>query len=92
MRTKIEPIAEAMNVGVAIMGNDRRTSALNRDLQATCQHNVFVMRASAFPQNIQYNSTGTVLREQSGVGLLGGRRDTKGLSAESSAVGLRSAR
>jgi gluconate 2-dehydrogenase alpha chain len=85
MRSKIEPIAEAMkpdswqssykgegaqydvrpyqtthNVGGAIMGTDPKTSALNRYLQAWGQHNVFVMGASAFPQNIQYNPTGTL--------------------------------
>jgi gluconate 2-dehydrogenase alpha chain len=85
MRSKIEPIAEAMqpdswqssykaagaqydvrpyqtthNVGGAIMGTDPKTSALNRYLQAWGQHNVFVMGASAFPQNLQYNPTGTV--------------------------------
>ncbi len=85
MRTKIEPIAEAMrpdswrssfkgegaqydvrpyqtthNVGGAIMGTDPATSSLNRYLQAWGQHNVFVMGASAFPQNIQYNPTGMV--------------------------------
>ncbi len=85
MRSKIEPIAEAMqpdhwqssykdahsqydvrpyqsthNVGGAIMGTDPTTSSLNRYLQAWGQHNVFVMGASAFPQNIQYNPTGMV--------------------------------
>ncbi len=85
MRSKIEPIAEAMqpdswqssfkeagaqydvrpyqtthNVGGAIMGTDPKTSALNRYLQAWGQHNVFVMGASAFPQNLQYNPTGMV--------------------------------
>jgi gluconate 2-dehydrogenase alpha chain len=85
MRSKIEPIAEAMqpdswqssykgegaqydvrpyqtthNVGGAIMGADPKTSSLNRYLQAWGQHNVFVMGASAFPQNIQYNPTGMV--------------------------------
>ncbi|WP_127110853.1 GMC family oxidoreductase [Pararhodobacter zhoushanensis] len=85
MRSKIEPIAEAMqpdswrssyksegaqydvrpyqtthNVGGAIMGEDRETSSLNRYLQTWGQHNVFVMGASAFPQNIQYNPTGAV--------------------------------
>lgn len=85
MRSKIEPIAEAMqpdswqssykatgaqydvrpyqtthNVGGAIMGADPTTSALNRYLQTWGQHNVFVMGASAFPQNLQNNPTGTV--------------------------------
>lgn len=78
MRSKIEPIAEAMqpdswrssykgrgaqydvwpyqtthNVGGANMGADPLTSSLNRCPQAWGQHKVFVMGASAFPQNIQ---------------------------------------
>jgi gluconate 2-dehydrogenase alpha chain len=46
--------------GGAIMGSDPRTSALNRYLQSWDVHNVFVMGASAFPQNAGYNPTGTV--------------------------------
>ncbi|MFT3988700.1 GMC family oxidoreductase [Aestuariivirga sp.] len=46
------------NVGGAIMGTDPRTSALNRYLQSWDCHNVWVMGASAFPQNTQYNPTG----------------------------------
>jgi gluconate 2-dehydrogenase alpha chain len=42
------------------MGTDRATSAVNRYLQSWDVHNVFVMGASAFPQNIQYNPTGAV--------------------------------
>ncbi|MEF2070157.1 GMC family oxidoreductase [Consotaella aegiceratis] len=48
------------NVGGAIMGGDPKTSALNRYLQSWDVHNVFVMGASAFPQNLQYNPTGMV--------------------------------
>jgi gluconate 2-dehydrogenase alpha chain len=48
------------NVGGAIMGTDPNTSAINRYLQSWGTHNVFVMGAGAFPQNLQYNPTGTV--------------------------------
>ncbi|MCD9026889.1 GMC family oxidoreductase [Luteimonas sp. BDR2-5] len=46
--------------GGAIVGTDPSTSALNRYLQSWDVHNVFVMGASAFPQNIGYNPTGLV--------------------------------
>ena len=56
--------------GGAIMGADPKTSALNRYLQSWDVPNLFVMGASAFPQNAGYNPTGTVARAR----LLGGRR------------------
>jgi gluconate 2-dehydrogenase alpha chain len=46
--------------GGAIMGTDPRTSAVNRYLQSWDVPNVFVIGASAFPQNAGYNPTGTV--------------------------------
>jgi len=46
--------------GGAVMGTDPRTSALNRYLQSWDIPNLFVMGASAFPQNAGYNPTGTV--------------------------------
>jgi gluconate 2-dehydrogenase alpha chain len=48
------------NTGGAIMGNDPSTSAVNRYLQSWDVPNVFVIGASAFPQNASYNPTGTV--------------------------------
>ena len=42
------------------MGADPKTSALNRYLQSWDVPNVFVLGASAFPQNAGYNPTGTV--------------------------------
>jgi gluconate 2-dehydrogenase alpha chain len=42
------------------MGNDRLTSAVNRYLQSWDVPNVFVIGASAYPQNASYNPTGTV--------------------------------
>ncbi|HJS90454.1 MAG TPA: GMC family oxidoreductase [Steroidobacteraceae bacterium] len=46
--------------GGAIMGTDPKTSALNRYLQSWDVPNLFVMGASAFPQNAGYNPTGTL--------------------------------
>jgi len=46
--------------GGAIMGTDPKTSTLNRYLQSWDVPNLFVMGASAFPQNAGYNPTGTV--------------------------------
>jgi gluconate 2-dehydrogenase alpha chain len=48
------------NTGGAIMGADPKTSAVNRYLQSWDVPNVFVIGASAFPQNASYNPTGTV--------------------------------
>jgi len=48
------------NTGGAIMGSDPRTSAVNRYLQSWDVPNVFVVGASAYPQNSCYNPTGTV--------------------------------
>ena len=46
--------------GGVVMGTDRKTSALNRYLQHWDVPNLFVMGASAFPQNAGYKPTGTV--------------------------------
>jgi gluconate 2-dehydrogenase alpha chain len=46
--------------GGAIMGDNPGNSALNRYLQSWDVPNLFVMGASAFPQNAGYNPTGTV--------------------------------
>jgi gluconate 2-dehydrogenase alpha chain len=56
----VRPYQTTHNTGGAVTGNDPKTSAINRYLQAWDQHNVFVMGASAFPQNTQYNPTGMV--------------------------------
>lgn len=42
------------------MGTDPKTSAVNRYLQSWDVSNLFVVGASAFPQNSCYNPTGTV--------------------------------
>ena len=46
--------------GGAIMGDDPKTSAINRYLQSWDVPNVFVPGASAFPQGLGYNPTGTL--------------------------------
>ena len=56
----VRPYQSTHNVGGAIMGTDPKTSAINRYLQSWDCHNVWVMGASAFPQNLQYNPTGAV--------------------------------
>lgn len=56
----IVPYQTTHNTGGAVMGDDPRTSAVNRFLQSWDVHNVFVPGASAFPQNAGYNPTGTV--------------------------------
>ena len=42
------------------MGADPSSSVVNRYLQSWDVSNVFVMGASAFPQNMGYNPTGVV--------------------------------
>jgi gluconate 2-dehydrogenase alpha chain len=54
------PYQTTHTCGGAVMGNDPKTSALNRYLQSWDVHNLFVMGATAFPQNAGYNPTGTV--------------------------------
>jgi gluconate 2-dehydrogenase alpha chain len=56
----IVPYQTTHTCGGAIMGADPKTSALNRYLQSWDVPNLFVMGASAFPQNAGYNPTGTV--------------------------------
>jgi gluconate 2-dehydrogenase alpha chain len=56
----IVPYQSTHNTGGAVMGADPSTSAVNRYLQSWDVPNVFVIGASAFPQNGGYNPTGTV--------------------------------
>ncbi len=56
----IVPYQTTHTCGGAIMGTDPKTSALNRYLQSWDVPNLFVMGATAFPQNAGYNPTGTV--------------------------------
>jgi gluconate 2-dehydrogenase alpha chain len=54
------PYQSTHNTGGAIMGANPKTSAINKYLQSWDVPNVFVIGASAFPQNAGYNPTGTV--------------------------------
>ena len=68
--------------GGPIMGTDPKTSALNRYLHSWDVPNLFVMGATAFPQNAGYNPTDTVR-----ACLLGGRRDRQPIPEESRPAG-----
>jgi gluconate 2-dehydrogenase alpha chain len=54
------PYQTTHNTGGAIIGSDPATSAINRYSQLWDVSNLFVLGASAFPQNPGYNPTGTV--------------------------------
>ena len=56
----IVPYQSTHTIGGAVMGLDPKTSAVNRYLQAWDVPNVFVIGASAFPQNASKNPTGPV--------------------------------
>lgn len=56
----IVPYQTTHNTGGCAMGEDPKTSVVNRYLQSWDVHNVFVMGSSVFPQNAGYNPTGTV--------------------------------
>ena len=56
----IVPYQSTHNTGGAAMGADPATSAVNKYLQSWDVPNVFVVGASAFPQNGGYNPTGAV--------------------------------
>jgi gluconate 2-dehydrogenase alpha chain len=56
----IVPYQSTHNAGGAIMGPDPETSAVNKYLQSWDVPNVFVIGASAYPQNSANSPTGTV--------------------------------
>jgi gluconate 2-dehydrogenase alpha chain len=56
----VTPYQTTHNTGGAIMGDDPKTSVVNKYLQLWDVPNVFSMGAGAFPQNAGYNPTGTV--------------------------------
>ncbi len=56
----VVPYQTTHNTGGAIMGTDPSTSATNKYLQSWDVANLFILGASAFPQNPGYNPTGTV--------------------------------
>ena len=55
---EIVPYQSTHNTGGTIMGTDPQTSVVNRYLQSWDAHNVFIMGASTFPQQVAYNPTG----------------------------------
>lgn len=58
-RYSLVPYQSTHNTGGVIMGTDPANSAVNKYLQSWDVPNVFVMGASAFPQNSGYNPTCT---------------------------------
>jgi gluconate 2-dehydrogenase alpha chain len=56
----ITPYQSTHNLGGAVMGADPSTSAVNKYSQSWDVPNVFVLGASAFPQNTGYAPTGTI--------------------------------
>ncbi len=56
----VVPYQSTHNTGGAIMGNDPKTSVVNRYLQHWDADNLFVIGASAFPQNPGHPPTGAV--------------------------------
>jgi gluconate 2-dehydrogenase alpha chain len=56
----IVPYQSTHNTGGTIMGTDPKTSVVNRYLQSWDADNLFIMGASAFPQQPAYNPTGPV--------------------------------
>jgi gluconate 2-dehydrogenase alpha chain len=56
----VVPYQTTHNTGGAMMGADPKSSVVNRYLQSWDVSNLFIMGASAFPQNPGYNPTGTV--------------------------------
>jgi gluconate 2-dehydrogenase alpha chain len=56
----VVPYQSTHNTGGAIMGSDPKTSVVNRYLQSWAADNLFVVGASAFPQNPAHPPTGAV--------------------------------
>jgi gluconate 2-dehydrogenase alpha chain len=54
----IVPYQSTHNTGGTIQGTDPKSSVVNRYLQAWDAHNLFIMGASTFPQQVAYNPTG----------------------------------
>lgn len=54
----IAPYQSTHNAGGTIMGTDPKTSVVNRYMQAWDAHNLFIMGASTFPQQVATNPTG----------------------------------
>lgn len=59
-RYDLRPYVSTHNVGGAVMGDNPKTSALNKYLQLWDVHNVFSIGGHAFPHNFQANPTNTI--------------------------------
>ena len=73
----IVPYQTTHNTGGAVMGDDPRTSVVNRYLQSWDVPNVFVMGSSVFPQNARLQPD----RHRGRADLLGRRRDPQPVPA-----------
>lgn len=56
----VRPYQSTHTTGGAIMGDTPENSVVNKYLQSWDVHNLFVVGASCFPQNLAYNPTGIV--------------------------------
>ncbi|WP_075182778.1 GMC family oxidoreductase [Pantoea sp. 1.19] len=56
----VRPYQSTHTTGGAVMGDNPRTSVVNKYLQSWDVHNLFVLGACCFPQNLAYNPTGIV--------------------------------
>lgn len=56
----VRPYQSTHTTGGAVMGDNPKTSVVNKYLQSWDVPNVFVLGACCFPQNLAYNPTGIV--------------------------------
>lgn len=56
----VRPYQSTHTTGGAVMGDDPKTSVVNKYMQSWDVPNVFVLGACCFPQNLAYNPTGIV--------------------------------
>ncbi len=56
----VRPYQSTHTTGGTVMGDNPKTSVVNKYLQSWDVHNLFVLGASVFPQNLAYNPTGIV--------------------------------
>lgn len=59
-RFDVRPYQSTHTTGGAVMGDNPKTSVVNKYLQSWDVPNLFVLGASCFPQNLSYNPTGIV--------------------------------
>jgi len=59
-RYDVRPYQSTHTTGGTVMGDNPKTSVVNKYLQSWDVHNLFVLGASVFPQNLAYNPTGIV--------------------------------